>query len=187
MINEEHSTKNYAKPKYLFQVVAGWNYIIKYEIEETNCSKDQFPDLTAECKITSRGLLRKCTSECYIQEPLLSETCWSLSVQETVVAAICPGCPRTIPNDSPELKELLKVSMEKYNLESNDDFYYKVGEIQSATVQASLSCKAQIHVIPWQDKIYPQVNCSEKHQAVRFFFITHPLKLSIGQRQSINS
>ncbi|NXG74362.1 KNG2 protein, partial [Baryphthengus martii] len=37
------------------QVVAGWNYIIKYEIEETNCSKDQFQDLTPECKITSRG------------------------------------------------------------------------------------------------------------------------------------
>ncbi|NXS06477.1 KNG1 protein, partial [Neodrepanis coruscans] len=37
------------------QVVAGWNYVIKYEIEETNCSKDQFPDLTPECKITSRG------------------------------------------------------------------------------------------------------------------------------------
>ncbi|NXC98062.1 KNG1 protein, partial [Certhia familiaris] len=37
------------------QVVAGWNYIIGYKIEETNCSKDQFQDLTPECKITSRG------------------------------------------------------------------------------------------------------------------------------------
>ncbi|KFP12252.1 Kininogen-1, partial [Egretta garzetta] len=37
------------------QVVAGWNYIIKYEIEETNCSKDEFQDLTPECKHTSRG------------------------------------------------------------------------------------------------------------------------------------
>ncbi|NXJ94026.1 KNG1 protein, partial [Corythaixoides concolor] len=37
------------------QVVAGWNYMIKYEIEETNCSKDQFQDLTPECKTTSRG------------------------------------------------------------------------------------------------------------------------------------
>ncbi|NXK60492.1 KNG1 protein, partial [Sylvietta virens] len=37
------------------QVVAGWNYIIRYKIEETNCSKDQFQDLTPECKITSRG------------------------------------------------------------------------------------------------------------------------------------
>ncbi|NWU95213.1 KNG1 protein, partial [Upupa epops] len=37
------------------QVVAGWNYAIKYKIEETNCSKDQFQDLTPECKTTSRG------------------------------------------------------------------------------------------------------------------------------------
>ncbi|NXL58824.1 KNG1 protein, partial [Chordeiles acutipennis] len=37
------------------QVVAGWNYVIKYDIEETNCSKDQFQDLTRECKTTSRG------------------------------------------------------------------------------------------------------------------------------------
>ncbi|NXK48151.1 KNG1 protein, partial [Chauna torquata] len=37
------------------QVVAGWNYIIKYEIKETNCSKDQFQDLTQECKTISRG------------------------------------------------------------------------------------------------------------------------------------
>ncbi|XP_010395595.1 kininogen-1 [Corvus cornix cornix] len=193
------------------QVVAGWNYIIKYEIEETNCSKEQFPDLTAECKITSRGRVAKCEAKAFqnLQAEIVdSVSDCKLPVQETVVAAICPGCPRTIPNDSPELKELLKVSMEKYNLESNDDFYYKVGEIQSATVQvvagkkyqvkftvwktncsksefeklnedctatynsASLSCKAQIHVIPWQDKIYPQVNCSEKHQAV--FFARRP-------------
>ncbi|NXH17002.1 KNG1 protein, partial [Bucco capensis] len=37
------------------QVVAGWNYAIKYEIEETNCSKDLVQDLTPECKPTSRG------------------------------------------------------------------------------------------------------------------------------------
>ncbi|KFV56399.1 Kininogen-1, partial [Gavia stellata] len=37
------------------QVVAGWNYVIKYEVEETNCSKEQFQDLTPECKTTSRG------------------------------------------------------------------------------------------------------------------------------------
>uniref|UniRef100_A0A8C6JBM1 Uncharacterized protein n=1 Tax=Melopsittacus undulatus TaxID=13146 RepID=A0A8C6JBM1_MELUD len=92
------------------QVVAGWNYAIKYEIEETNCSKDQFQDLTPECKTTSRGV-------------------------KTVIPATQTGCPKTVANDNPELKELLKVSMEKYNSESNDDFYYKSGEIQAATVQ----------------------------------------------------
>ncbi|XP_005419056.1 kininogen-1 isoform X2 [Geospiza fortis] len=193
------------------QVVAGWNYVIRYKIEETNCTKDQFQDLTPECKITSRGRVAKCEAKAFQNlhaEIVDTASDCKLPVEETVVAAICPGCPRTIPTDSPELKELLKVSTEKYNSESDDDFYYKGGEIQSATVQvvagkkyrvkftvwktncsksefeklnedctatsdsASLSCDAQIHVIPWQDKIYPQVNCSEEHQVV--FFARRP-------------
>uniref|UniRef100_A0A8D2MEN1 Kininogen 1 n=1 Tax=Zonotrichia albicollis TaxID=44394 RepID=A0A8D2MEN1_ZONAL len=166
------------------QVVAGWNYVIRYEIEETNCTKDQFQDLTPECKITSRGVT-KCEAKAF--QDLHAEIALSALKVPAFIAAICPGCPRTIPTDSPELKELLKVSTEKYNSESDDDFYYKGGEIQSATVQASLSCDAQIHVIPWQNKIYPQVNCSEEHQAVRFFLSIHPIKQSVGQRQSINS
>uniref|UniRef100_A0A8C0BDQ8 Cystatin kininogen-type domain-containing protein n=1 Tax=Buteo japonicus TaxID=224669 RepID=A0A8C0BDQ8_9AVES len=109
------------------QVVAGWNYIIKYEIEETNCSKDQFQDLTPECKTTSRGII-----------DIASQFCWFLSVEDTVIPATRSGCPKTIPKDSPELKELLKVSMEKYNSESNDDFYYKGGEIEAATVQVGI-------------------------------------------------
>ncbi|RMC02001.1 hypothetical protein DUI87_21163 [Hirundo rustica rustica] len=157
------------------QVVAGWNYIIRYAIEETNCSKDQFQDLTPECKITSRGRVAKCEAKAFqnLQAEIVDTVSdCKLPVEETVVAAICPGCPRTIPSDSPELKEILKVSVEKYNSESDDDFYYKGGEIESATVQASLSCDAQIHVIPWLNKISPQVNCSEQHQAV--FFARRP-------------
>uniref|UniRef100_A0A8C0BE30 Cystatin kininogen-type domain-containing protein n=1 Tax=Buteo japonicus TaxID=224669 RepID=A0A8C0BE30_9AVES len=115
------------------QVVAGWNYIIKYEIEETNCSKDQFQDLTPECKTTSRGSLSPLNLLF-----LRSEVCWFLSVEDTVIPATRSGCPKTIPKDSPELKELLKVSMEKYNSESNDDFYYKGGEIEAATVQVGI-------------------------------------------------
>ncbi|XP_014727048.1 PREDICTED: kininogen-1 isoform X3 [Sturnus vulgaris] len=193
------------------QVVAGWNYIIRYDMEETNCSKDQFQDLTPECKITSRGRVAKCEAKAFqnLQAEIVDtiSDC-KLPVEETVAAATCPGCPRTIPNDSPELKEPLKVSIEKYNSESSDDFYYKGGEIQSATVQvvagkkyqvkftvwktncsksefeklnedctatsnsATLSCKAEIYVIPWEDKIYPQVNCTEEQEA--FFFARRP-------------
>nr|XP_021399469.1 kininogen-1 isoform X2 [Lonchura striata domestica] len=193
------------------QVVAGWNYVIRYEIKETNCTKDQFQDLTPECRITSRGRVAKCEAKAFqnLQAEIVdtASDC-KLPVEETVVAANCRGCPRMIPNDSPELKELLKVSTEKYNSESNDDFYYKGGEIRSATVQVvagkmyrvkftvwktncsksefeklnedctatsnseSLSCDAQIHVMPWLDKIYPQVNCSEEHEVV--FFARRP-------------
>lgn len=48
---------------------------------------------------------------------------------------VCPGCSSTIPTDSARVKELLKASVEKFNLESNDDFYYQAEEIESATVQ----------------------------------------------------
>ncbi|XP_057256374.1 kininogen-1 [Pezoporus wallicus] len=188
------------------QVVAGWNYAIKYEIEETNCSKDQFQDLTPECKTTSRGHVGKCDAKAYqsLQKVIVDivSQC-KLPVEETVIPATQTGCPKTVAKDNPELKELLKVSMEKYNSESNDDFYYKSGEIEAATVQevagqkyhvtfsvrktncsktdfekinedceatsdsVPLSCEAQIHVIPWENKIFPQVNCSkERSKAV---------------------
>ncbi|XP_023788669.1 kininogen-1 isoform X2 [Cyanistes caeruleus] len=187
------------------QVLNGWEYQINYEIKETNCSKDQFQDLTPECRTTSRGRVAKCEAKAFqnLQAEILDivSDC-KLPVEETVVAAICPGCPRTIPSDSPELKELLKLSVEKYNLESNEEFYYKAGEILSATVQMVagkkyqikftvwktncsksefekfneacvdifsselLTCNAEIHVIPWQNKIFPQVNCSEYYGVV---------------------
>lgn len=183
------------------QTVAGWNYAIKYEIEETNCSKDQFQDLTPECKTTSRGRVGICDAKAYqsLQAVIvdIASQC-KLPVEETVIPATQTGCPKTVPKDSPELKELLKVSMEKYNSESNDDFYYESGEIEAATVQVvagqkyhltfavrktncsksefekinedceatsdsvPLSCEAQIHVIPWENKIFPQVNCSKE-------------------------
>ncbi|XP_009991346.1 PREDICTED: kininogen-1 [Tauraco erythrolophus] len=183
------------------QVVAGWNYIIKYEIEETNCSKDQFQDLTPECKTTSRGRVGKCDAKAYqnVHEQIIdiASQC-KLPVEDTVIPAARTGCSKTIPKDSPELKKLLKVSMEKYNSESNHDFHYKAGEIEAATVQVvagqnyhltftmlktncsktefekldedceatpdsvPLSCEAQIHVISWEDEIFPQVNCSKE-------------------------
>ncbi|XP_059678794.1 kininogen-1 [Gavia stellata] len=183
------------------QVVAGWNYVIKYEVEETNCSKEQFQDLTPECKTTSRGRVGKCDAKAYenLQAQIvdIASQC-KLPVEDKVFPATCAGCPETIPKDSPELKELLKVSMEKYNSENNHDFYYKGGEIEAATVQvvagqnyhlifvarktncskkefeklhedceatsdsARLCCEAQIYVIPWENKIFSQVNCSKE-------------------------
>uniref|UniRef100_A0A8B9SD41 Kininogen 1 n=1 Tax=Apteryx owenii TaxID=8824 RepID=A0A8B9SD41_APTOW len=139
------------------QVVAGWNYIIKYEIKETNCSKDQFQDLSPELTVFP--------SLCVLNLLFLRfEIHCFLSAEETVdpPTLICAGCPRPIPKTSPELKELLEVSMEKYNLETNDDFYYKAGDIEKATVQVRLKCEAQIYVIPWENKILPQVNCTEE-------------------------
>ncbi|XP_072201009.1 kininogen-1 [Excalfactoria chinensis] len=184
------------------QVVAGLNYIIKYEIKETNCSKDQFQDLTHECKTTSGGRVGKCDAKAYenLRAEIVDIASQCNFPAEEVVnppTHVCPGCPSPIPTDSAELKELLKVSVEKYNSETNDDFYYQAKEIESATVQVvagqnyhltffaektnctkkefeklnedcetatdspPLRCKAQIYVVPWENKTFPQVNCSE--------------------------
>uniref|UniRef100_A0A8D0KQP5 Kininogen 1 n=1 Tax=Strix occidentalis caurina TaxID=311401 RepID=A0A8D0KQP5_STROC len=144
------------------QVVAGWNYIIKYEIEETNCSKDQFQDLTPECKPTSRGVSNLQNLGLHPLSTLnllllISEICSFLSVEDTVIPGIYAGCPKTIPKDSPELKELLKVSMEKYNSDSNDEFYYKGGEIEAATVQVGIHTPRKVettHLIHHLDTLY---------------------------------
>ncbi|XP_068001217.1 kininogen-1 isoform X2 [Melanerpes formicivorus] len=183
------------------QVVAGWNYIIKYEIEETNCTKDQFQDLTPECKTTSRGRVGQCEAKAFVNlQAQIADTTskCNFTVEDTVIPATRTGCSKIIPNDHPDLKELLKVSMQKYNLESNDDFYYKAGEIEAATVQlfagrnynlifsvwktncskteveefneyceatsesVRMPCEAQIHVIPQENKILPQINCTKE-------------------------
>uniref|UniRef100_A0A8C3UJZ2 Kininogen 1 n=1 Tax=Catharus ustulatus TaxID=91951 RepID=A0A8C3UJZ2_CATUS len=137
------------------QVVAGWNYIIRYELEETNCSKDQFQDLTPECKITSGGRVAKCETKAF--QNLHAEIVDSKSDCKFPgeVAEICAGCPVTIPADSPDLKEPLKVSIEKYNSESDDDFYYKAGEIQSATSQVVAGIIYRIKFTIWK------TNCSK--------------------------
>ncbi|XP_021250334.1 kininogen-1 [Numida meleagris] len=184
------------------QVVAGWNYIIKYEIKETNCSKDQFQDLTYECNAASGGRVGKCDAKAFQnhrEEIVDIESECKFPAVEVVnpPTRICPGCPSPIPTDSAEVKELLKVSVEKYNLETNDDFFYKAAEIESATVQVVAGqnyhliffiqktncskkeieklnedckattdslprrCDAKIYVVPWENKILPQVNCSD--------------------------
>ncbi|XP_019358588.1 PREDICTED: T-kininogen 2-like [Gavialis gangeticus] len=183
------------------QVVAGWNYAVEYTVKETNCSKEQFQDLSPKCKPIFGGHVGHCVAKAFVD---LSNTLVDVTqqckfpVEETVPPPqICPGCPKRIPNDSPELKEILKASMEKYNSESNDDFYYKVERVLHTTVQVvagknyeiefligktncskseveklnedcevvipkiSLQCIANIYVVPWKQKIIPQVNCSE--------------------------
>ncbi|KAM6414478.1 kininogen-1 [Rhynochetos jubatus] len=129
------------------QVVAGWNYIIKYEIKETNCSKDQFQDLTPECKTISRGRVAKCDVKAFQNlHSQIVDTASQCKLPVEDMEFPGTGCPKTIPKDSPELKELLKVSMEKYNSESNDDFYYKGGEIKAATVQVGVVAGRNYHL-----------------------------------------
>ncbi|XP_019358914.1 PREDICTED: T-kininogen 2-like [Gavialis gangeticus] len=177
------------------QVVAGINYEVEYKIKETNCSKDEYQDLHPECKPISGALEGHCEAKAFVD---LSNTIASI-VEKCMFPGppVCVGCPVPIQVDSPELEEVLKASMEKYNSESTSDFYYKIESIFQATVQIvagkkyeihfgiretncskseveklnedceavisniSLDCTAKIHVVPWKQEIFPQVNCTE--------------------------
>ncbi|KAH1165289.1 kininogen-1 [Mauremys mutica] len=122
------------------QVVAGWNYAVEYEVKETSCTKNNFQDLSPECKPIVGGHVGTCEAKAYVD---LSNTIVDVAqkckfpVDETAPPriSICAGCPKPIPTDSTELEEPLRASLEKYNEESNDDFYYKAEAISHATVQ----------------------------------------------------
>ncbi|XP_050819686.1 kininogen-1 [Gopherus flavomarginatus] len=122
------------------QVVAGWNYAIEYEVKETSCTKNNFQDLSPECKPIVGGHIGTCEAKAYVD---LNNTIVDVAqkckfpVDETAPPriSICAGCPKPIPTDSTELEEPLRASLEKYNEESNDDFYYKAEAISYATVQ----------------------------------------------------
>uniref|UniRef100_A0A8C8RER6 Kininogen 1 n=1 Tax=Pelusios castaneus TaxID=367368 RepID=A0A8C8RER6_9SAUR len=122
------------------QVVAGWNYAIEYEVKETNCSKDNFEDLSPACKPIFGGRVALCEAKAYVdlQNTIVdvAQRC-KFPVVETVSppTSVCAGCPRPIPTNSTELEEPLRASLKKYNEDSNDDFYYKAEAITHATVQ----------------------------------------------------
>ncbi|XP_053894833.1 kininogen-1 [Malaclemys terrapin pileata] len=117
------------------QVVAGWNYAVEYEVEETNCTKNNFQDLSPECKPLVGGLVGTCEAKAYVD---LSDTLVDVAQKckfPDALTPICLGCPKPIPINSKELEEPLRASLEKYNEESHDDFYYKADVIVHATVQ----------------------------------------------------
>ncbi|KYO46387.1 hypothetical protein Y1Q_0018110 [Alligator mississippiensis] len=115
------------------QVVAGINYEVEYKIKETNCSKHEYQDLHAECKPIFGVLEGRCEAKAFVD---LSNTIASITEKCMFPdPPVCAGCPVPIPVDSPELEEVLKVSMEKYNSESNSDFYFKIRSVFHATVQ----------------------------------------------------
>ncbi|XP_059587174.1 T-kininogen 2 [Alligator mississippiensis] len=125
------------------QVVAGINYEVEYKIKETNCSKHEYQDLHAECKPIFGVLEGRCEAKAFVD---LSNTIASITEKCMFPdPPVCAGCPVPIPVDSPELEEVLKVSMEKYNSESNSDFYFKIRSVFHATVQVVAGKNYEIH------------------------------------------
>ncbi|XP_054556402.1 kininogen-2-like [Talpa occidentalis] len=120
------------------QVVAGWNFDVSYSILQTNCSKADFPLLTPDCQILSNGDIGECTDKASMD---VSQRITSLIQKCETSPALnfplvtCKGCPKEIPVDSPELKEVLNLSIKKLNAENNGTFYFKIDNVKKATAQ----------------------------------------------------
>ncbi|KAL0600806.1 Kininogen-1 [Plecturocebus cupreus] len=123
------------------QVVSGWNFLITYSIVQTNCSKENFPFLTPNCKSLWNGDIGECTDDAYMDTQLritsFSQKCDIYPGEDFVQppTKICLGCPRDIPTNSPELEETLTHSIRKLNAENNETFYFKIDNVKRARVQ----------------------------------------------------
>ncbi|XP_051006728.1 kininogen-1 [Acomys russatus] len=123
------------------QVVAGLNYEVTYSIEQTNCSKKHYLFLNQDCKSFPGGDVGECRDSAYVdinqKIAEFSQSC-NLYPGEDLVQPLpkhCPGCPKNIPVDSPELTEALNHSITKLNAESNHTFFFKIGTVIKATSQ----------------------------------------------------
>ncbi|XP_076973952.1 kininogen-1 isoform X2 [Tamandua tetradactyla] len=132
------------------QVVAGWNFEITYSIVQTNCSKENFLVLTPDCMSLLNGNTGECRDSAYVDPQgkiaSFSQKCDVYPVEDFVQPPtnICVGCPMDIPVNSPELEEPLKHSIEKFNAENNENFYFKIDSVQRATVQVVAGQKFSI-------------------------------------------
>lgn len=123
------------------QVVSGWIYDITYLIEQTNCSKENFPFLTPECQPLSNGDSGECkdSAAVNIQQNVdhISQKCRVFPGEDLVPQSreFCAGCPKEIPVDSPQLKEALHHSVRKLNEEPNMEFYFKIDQVKEAKSQ----------------------------------------------------
>ncbi|KAG8136218.1 hypothetical protein E2320_009206 [Naja naja] len=148
------------------QVVNGWNYNLEYSIKETNCSKNEFLDLSPACRHLPEGKEGFCTVTAYVDNAntlVRAEQDCKVQVEEKVEPPIhlCPGCPIVIARDSPELKEPLRIIIESFNAKSNADFHFKIVGVKEATKQEWFPCHGSVHITPWKSFSEPEVTCSQ--------------------------
>nr|XP_048309822.1 T-kininogen 2-like [Myodes glareolus] len=123
------------------QVVAGLKYEITYSVVQTNCSTKQFLFLSPVCKSLEDGDVWKCRDIAFVDIDQkisdFSQNCniYSGKFLTHPLPAKCPGCPSTIPVDSPELTEPLGHAIKKVNLENNHISYFKIDKVKKVTSQ----------------------------------------------------
>ncbi|EGW01986.1 Kininogen-1 [Cricetulus griseus] len=154
-LNTDNSHSFYFKidtvKKATSQVVGGMKYFIEFIARETECSKESNTELTANCEVKPIGQSLNCKANVYMRP-------WENKVQPTVncraletvqpLPENCPGCPKNIPVDSPELTEPLGHAITKLNTDNSHSFYFKIDTVKKATSQV---CK---HLETWEVVAY---------------------------------
>ncbi|XP_070609812.1 kininogen-1 [Erythrolamprus reginae] len=145
------------------QVVNGWNYRLEYSIKETNCSKNEFLDLSPACRHLPGGKEGYCTVTAYVDNANTlvhaQEDC-KVQVEEKVGPPIrtCPGCVSPIATDSQELKEPLQIAIDSFNKGNkgnNSDFHFKIEEVTEATTQVAAGIMYRFNIL------IQKTNCSK--------------------------
>uniref|UniRef100_A0A8C8W5H2 Cystatin kininogen-type domain-containing protein n=1 Tax=Peromyscus maniculatus bairdii TaxID=230844 RepID=A0A8C8W5H2_PERMB len=123
------------------QVVAGLNFEIIYSIVQTNCSRKHFRLLTPECKSLLNGDVGECRHNAFVnihQEiASFSQSCdlYPGGDLPHPLPESCPGCPSSIPANSPQLTEALDHAIRKLNTQNNHPFFFKIDMVKKATSQ----------------------------------------------------
>uniref|UniRef100_A0A8C9KG87 Thiol proteinase inhibitor n=1 Tax=Panthera tigris altaica TaxID=74533 RepID=A0A8C9KG87_PANTA len=103
-----------------------------------------------EVKRAHRQDIGECTDHAHVDLQLriasLSQKCELYPGEDFIEPppSICPGCPKEIPVNSPELEVALNHSTAKLNAENNGTFYFKIDHVKSATVQVVAGKKFSI-------------------------------------------
>ncbi|XP_025769241.1 kininogen-1 isoform X2 [Puma concolor] len=103
-----------------------------------------------EVKRAHRQDIGECTDHAHVDPQLriasLSQKCELYPGDDFIEPppSICPGCPKEIPVNSPELEVALNHSTAKLNAENNGTFYFKIDHVKSATVQVVAGKKFSI-------------------------------------------
>ncbi|XP_038201406.1 T-kininogen 2-like isoform X2 [Arvicola amphibius] len=139
------------------QVVAGMKYEITYSIVQTNCSKEQFPFLSPECKFLAEVEVWNCRDNAFvdINQKIADffQNC-NISSGEDLTKS-CLGCLESVAVDSPELKEPLGHAIKKINSEINHISYFKIDRVKKATSQVVAGVRYFIEFIA------RETNCSK--------------------------
>uniref|UniRef100_A0A8C3YN83 Thiol proteinase inhibitor n=1 Tax=Catagonus wagneri TaxID=51154 RepID=A0A8C3YN83_9CETA len=125
--------------------------VLRHAVQHFNNNSDHVHlfDLR-EVKSAQRQDIGECRDKAYVDPQLrvasFSQQCDLYPGEDFVqpLVKICPGCPKDIPVNSPELEEPLKHSIDKLNAENNGDFYFKIDVVEKATVQVVAGTKFSV-------------------------------------------